>query len=223
MELDIRPLDMGYFGKNHDQYGIVIHIDHRNQSLTVLETTNSPHHKTIQMAAENFVVTRNLNDMCVDAEAKINEVKQSAKQHRPFMAQCGAQIEVQARNKPKRDIAHKLFSANQTYSTIARNNPNYGVVRESILVQLLDIEIRHPESFNEIAAILDSSYDSHNRIIAVTAPGFAQTFHLTISVIGKQIIVHDASIRYETPKFPFGSNVNHTPSHKITSSAMAMV
>lgn len=223
MELNVRPLDMGYFGKNHEQYGIVLHIDQRNQTLTVLETTNSPHHNTVQMAMESFVVTRNINDMCVDAEAKYKEVKDTSKQHRPFMAQCGAQIKVQTRNKQSRNIAHQLFGATQTYSTTARNNPNYGLLRESILVQLLDMEIRHPECFNEIAAILDSSYDSHNRIVAVTAPGFAQTFHLTISVIGKQIIVHDASIRYETPKFPFASKVNHTTRPQITSPAMAMV
>lgn len=226
MELNIRPLDMGYFGESHGHYGIVLHIDPVHQTLTVLDTTVSPRHEIVNIPADTFVVARNLQDMCVDASNSVREIKEHAKQNqRCFETSTGAQIVVN-RNKSQvqRDpVAHHLFRANQTYSSAARNNPNYASVRESILMQLMDIEVRHPECFDEIARILDSTYDSHNRIVTLTAPGFNQTFHLCISVIGKQVIVHDAGIRYDTNKYIFNEAGRGSSGSSTTHRSLAVV
>lgn len=189
--MEIQKFDMGYFGPSHDNYGIVLFVDAVNEMVHVLDMTNPLERKDVTINASEFVPTRNLIKLSDEAQNKhCSIVKTNRMNH-------GSNVKSVVIQK-KRNYADMLVSAKQTYSKdLQRANPNYLTQRFEILDNLRAISFTDPECLKDLGRLIDGPYDHNNAILTITPVTTTQIYCITLSVIGEEIIIHDASVRYD--------------------------
>ena len=192
MHESVQQFDMGYFGDAHESYGIVLFIDTKQDVLHVLDITDRKNKKTIMIHRDSFVHVRNLKDMAIELEQEHCSVQANKKW---IAANFVAEVKV----IPKRNIGEILYNAKQTYTKdVIRANPSYKEQREQIILNLITMAEYERECLAEVEQLIDSQFDYNHRIVTIKPSKSNQVFHLTLSVIGKDIIIHNASIRYDS-------------------------
>lgn len=192
MSTEKQVFDMGYFGPNHSKYGIVLHIDATEKSMTLLDITNPLSKEEVVVPIDDFVCVKNLKDMA-------NAVEQNICNQQMLSKMSGSPCIKDVRVVTKTNYALALYNAKQTYSKdVVNANPNYRDQRESILRTLLDISQYDNECMSDLGRLLRSDFDYNHRILTITPSKGTQTFHITLSIIGKEIIVHNTSVRYDS-------------------------
>jgi len=192
MNTEKQVFDMGYFGPNHSKYGIILHIDDAQNTMTLLDITNPLLKEQVVVHIDDFVCVKNLKDMALAVEQNICNQQMLNKM-------SGSPCIKEVRVVTKTNYALVLYNAKQTYSKdVVNANPNYRDQRESILRTLLDISQYDNECMSELGRLLRSDFDYNHRILTITPSKGTQTFHITLSIIGKEIIVHNTSVRYDS-------------------------
>lgn len=191
MSTEKQVFDIGYFGPNHSKYGVVLHIDDTEQSMVLLDITNPLNKEEVVVPIDDFVCVKNLKDMA-------NAVKESICNRQVLSKMSSSSCIKEVRVVAKTNYAMALYNAKQTYSTdVVNANPNYRDQREGILRTLLDISQYDNECMSELGRLLNSNFDYNHRILTISPSKGTQTYHITLSIIGKEIIVHNTSVRYD--------------------------
>lgn len=189
--MNVQQFDMGYFGPNHEKYGIVLFIDDAHQELTVLDISN-PHKKDqVNIGLEEFVTVRNICDMA-------NKIEQKIKDNQASTTVGFGNVIKHVKVVTKLNYSDLLLKAKQTFSyAVQHANHNYREQRESILTSLINIAAYDRECMQELDEIIKSRFDYNHRIVTIKPSKGNQIFHLTLSIIGNDVIIHDASVRYD--------------------------
>lgn len=202
MKSEKQLFDMGYFGDSHSKYGIVLYIDDNVGTLTVMDITNPLEKNVVNIHDEDFVTVRNLKDESIQAAEQACKVQLVNKP-----GSCITSVKVVT----KYNYAQALLTAKQTYSLEVTNaNPRYIDQREQILLTLANIAEYDRECMSGLDKLINSDFDYNHRILTITPSKGNQIFHITLSIIGKEIIVHNASVRYDNRDIFKNINLDQT-------------
>lgn len=202
MKSEKQLFDMGYFGDSHSKYGIILYIDDSANTLTVMDITNPLEKNVVNIHDEEFVTVRNLKD-----EANLAAEQASMLQLVNKPGSCITAVKVVT----KYNYAQALLTAKQTYSLEVTNaNPRYVEQREQILLTLANIAEYDRECMSGLDKLINSEFDYNHRILTITPSKGNQIFHITLSIIGKEIIVHNASVRYDNRDIFKNINIDKT-------------
>lgn len=194
---DLRIYDIGYFGPAHTNIGIVIGIHPKNETITLLDITDPKNRKETSIHFETFVPTKNISDLvaAVNTTAAANTTTTSA-------SNAKIQVVRKAPVNDGKDLIKLLYTAKQDYD--GRDTADR---REQTLVELQRVIAEGPNStsLNEVRMVINSNVDIINRILTIIpdqpeSTVFKRIWVLRISMINKELIVHEASIRYDSAR-----------------------